>query len=153
MAIARYLECMSLALRASGLWLRYAALQNVIPSFPWIASHALHPGAIQGKEGIQFCHLATLCSGPGLGEKSTWKRTMRLMRLMTVIKGGSILFLRPKKVFGTITRHTPMRKSSPYILIVNLVIISPTWSRKLTAQNAKSWCCTARDHTYMTFRT
>ena len=22
--------------------------------------HALHPGAIQGKEGIQFCHLATL---------------------------------------------------------------------------------------------
>ena len=26
-----------LALRASGLWLRYAALQNLIPSFPWIA--------------------------------------------------------------------------------------------------------------------
>ena len=24
------------------------------------ATHALHPGAIQGKEGIQFCHLATL---------------------------------------------------------------------------------------------
>ena len=22
--------------------------------------HALHPGAIQGKEGIKFCHLATL---------------------------------------------------------------------------------------------
>ena len=22
--------------------------------------HALHPGAIQGKEGIRFCHLATL---------------------------------------------------------------------------------------------
>ena len=29
---------MSLALRASGLWLRYAALQNLIPSFPWDAS-------------------------------------------------------------------------------------------------------------------
>ena len=51
---------MCLALRASGLWLRYATLQNLIPSFPWIAPHALHPGAIQGKEGIKFCHLATL---------------------------------------------------------------------------------------------
>ena len=28
---------MCLALRASGLWLRYATLQNLIPSFPWIA--------------------------------------------------------------------------------------------------------------------
>ena len=28
---------MCLALRASGLWLRYATLQIVIPSFPWIA--------------------------------------------------------------------------------------------------------------------
>ena len=26
-----------MALRASGLWLRYATLQNLIPSFPWIA--------------------------------------------------------------------------------------------------------------------
>ena len=37
MAIARFLDRMCLALRASGLWLRYAALQNLIPSFPWIA--------------------------------------------------------------------------------------------------------------------
>ena len=28
---------MCLVLPASGLWLRYAALQNLIPSFPWIA--------------------------------------------------------------------------------------------------------------------
>ena len=36
-------------------------MQNLIPSFPWIApTPALHPGAIQGKEGIKFCHLATL---------------------------------------------------------------------------------------------
>ncbi len=28
---------MCLALRATGLWLRYATLQNLIPSFPWIA--------------------------------------------------------------------------------------------------------------------
>ena len=28
---------MCLALRASGLWLRYATLQNLIPSFAWIA--------------------------------------------------------------------------------------------------------------------
>ena len=46
-----------------GLWLCYAALQNLIPSFPWIATHTLHPGAIQGKKGIKFCHLATLVPG------------------------------------------------------------------------------------------
>ena len=37
MAIARFLDRMCLALRASGLWLRYATPQNLIPSFPWIA--------------------------------------------------------------------------------------------------------------------
>ena len=34
MAIASFLDRMCLALRASGLWLRYATLQNLIPSFP-----------------------------------------------------------------------------------------------------------------------
>ena len=29
--------------------------------------HALHPGLIQGKEGIKFCHLATLRAVGGLG--------------------------------------------------------------------------------------
>ena len=56
MAIARFLDRMCLALRASGLWLRYAALQNLIGLHP----HALHPGAIQGEEGIKFCHLAII---------------------------------------------------------------------------------------------
>ena len=37
MAIARFLDRLCLALRASGLRLRYAALQNLIPSFPWIS--------------------------------------------------------------------------------------------------------------------
>ena len=37
MAIGRFLDRMCLALRASGLWLRYATLQNWIPSFSWIA--------------------------------------------------------------------------------------------------------------------
>ena len=37
MVIAGFLDRICLALRASGLWLRYAALQNLIPSFPWIA--------------------------------------------------------------------------------------------------------------------
>ena len=36
-SIAAFLNTMCLALRASGLWLRYAVLQNLIPSFPWIA--------------------------------------------------------------------------------------------------------------------
>ena len=35
--VARFLDHMCLALRASGLWLCYATLQNLIPSFPWIA--------------------------------------------------------------------------------------------------------------------
>ena len=59
---------MCLALRASGLWLRYATLQNFLPSFPWIAPHALQPSAIQGKEGIKFCHLATFQVRPDLEE-------------------------------------------------------------------------------------
>ena len=37
MAIARFLDRLCLALQASGLWLSYATLQNLIPSFPWIA--------------------------------------------------------------------------------------------------------------------
>ena len=37
MAIAGFVDRMCLALRASGLWLRYTTLQNLIPSFPWIA--------------------------------------------------------------------------------------------------------------------
>ena len=37
MAIARSLDPMCLALRASGLRLRYATLQKLIPAFPWIA--------------------------------------------------------------------------------------------------------------------
>ena len=34
---SQILDRMCLALRASGLWLRYTTLQNLIPSFPWIA--------------------------------------------------------------------------------------------------------------------
>ena len=48
MAIATFLDCMCLALWAEGLWLRHATLQNLIPSFPWIA-----PGwrvGVQSKE-------------------------------------------------------------------------------------------------------
>ena len=37
LVIPEWSPCMCLALRASGLWLRYATLQNLIPSFPWIA--------------------------------------------------------------------------------------------------------------------
>ena len=66
MAIAIFLDHMCLAVRASGLWLCYATLQNLIPSFPWIAPHTLNPGAIQGKEGIKFYHLATLHALPSI---------------------------------------------------------------------------------------
>ena len=76
MAIARFFGRRYLALGLEGLWLRYATLQNLIPSFPWIAPHALHPGAIQGKEGTKFCHLATLLGLPlstSHGNRGTWR--------------------------------------------------------------------------------
>merc|ERR1712024_217633 len=43
-----------------------ATLRCKIRSLPFLGwrPHALHPGAIQGKEGIKFCHLATLLPGP-----------------------------------------------------------------------------------------
>ena len=37
MAIVRFLDGMCLSLLPSVLWLCYSALQNLIPSFPWIA--------------------------------------------------------------------------------------------------------------------
>ena len=46
--------------RHETLLLHHATLQNMIPSFPWIAPHTLHPGTVQGKERIKFCHPATL---------------------------------------------------------------------------------------------
>ena len=51
MAIARFLDRMCLALRASGLGLRYTTLQNLIPSFPWIAPQYPPPCTLaQSKE-------------------------------------------------------------------------------------------------------
>ena len=47
--------------------LRYAAKFDPLP-FLGLRPQAIHPGAIQGKEGIKFCHLATLIPGaPGSG--------------------------------------------------------------------------------------
>ena len=42
--------------------LRYAAKFDPVLSLD-CAPHALHPGTIQGKEGIKFCHLATIVCG------------------------------------------------------------------------------------------
>ena len=61
MAIARFLDRMCLALRASGQWLCYAAKFD--PFLSLDCNLALHPGAIKEKEGIKFCHLATLHTG------------------------------------------------------------------------------------------
>ena len=56
MAIAGFLGRMCLSLRASGLGLRYATLQNLIPSFPWIA-----PGwRVWERNTRKCCYLATL---------------------------------------------------------------------------------------------
>ena len=42
--------------------LHYAAKFDPFLSL-YLRPHALHPGAIQGKEGIKFCHLATSLQG------------------------------------------------------------------------------------------
>ena len=47
--------------RLEGLWLRYTTLQNLTPFFPWIAPPSPPPWRNpRKKEGITFCHLATL---------------------------------------------------------------------------------------------
>ena len=37
---------------------------NMVARWQNLRPHALHPGAIQGKEGIKFCHLATMFRAP-----------------------------------------------------------------------------------------
>ena len=55
---------MTLYIGPAGFWtmapLRYAASLPFLP-FLGLRPHAIHPGTIQGKEGIKFCDLATLC--------------------------------------------------------------------------------------------
>ena len=58
---------MCLALRASGLWLRYAVLQNLIPSFPWIAPPRPPPWGNPRKGRDQILpsgNLAIICTCP-----------------------------------------------------------------------------------------
>ena len=54
---------MCLALRASGLWLRYAAKFDPFLSLDCAPTPSTLGQAIQGKEGIKFCNLATLHTG------------------------------------------------------------------------------------------
>ena len=61
------------------------------PSFPWLRTPALHRGTIQGKEGIKFCHLATLKGRTledmsGLVGQLTMKIGERKARLAPIIK-------------------------------------------------------------------
>ena len=60
---------MCLALRASGFWLPFLGLRP----------YALHPGAIQGKEGIKFCHLATK-TATASEESLPWKTAPPVVR-------------------------------------------------------------------------
>ena len=53
--------CLTLQVRLLMAPLRYAAkLDPYLSLDVGLHPRALHPGAIQGKEGIKFCHLATL---------------------------------------------------------------------------------------------
>ena len=49
--------------------------------------HALHPGAIQGKERIKFCHLATLRLG-GRGQLVHDERLQRLLLHLRLLQGS-----------------------------------------------------------------
>ena len=61
MALAKFLDCICLALQALKDY-GSATVRCKISSLPFLAPHTLQPGQIQGKEGIKFCHLATLWS-------------------------------------------------------------------------------------------
>ena len=54
LAIAKFLDRMCLALWASGLWLRYTMLQNLITSFPWIAPTASTLAQSKERKGSNF---------------------------------------------------------------------------------------------------
>ena len=70
MAIARFLDRMCLALQASELWLRYATLQNLIPSFSWIVPGWRAWGHNQilpsGNDGMLHQHIDTSFLPPSL---------------------------------------------------------------------------------------
>ena len=67
MAMARFFDRMCLALRASELWLCYAALQNLIPSFPWIAPPRPPPWRHPRKGRDQILPSGKPWPGPGRG--------------------------------------------------------------------------------------
>ena len=56
--------------------LRYAAKFDPFLSLDCFPTNALHPGAIQGKEGIKFCHLATLQASTS-GRETSSRATAR----------------------------------------------------------------------------
>ena len=60
-----------------------AMLRCKICSLPFLGlrPHALHPDAIQGKEGIKFCHLATLFDGRMEGRKGAFDALHRVVLL------------------------------------------------------------------------
>ena len=74
MAKARFLDRMCLALQASGIWLRYATLQKLIPSFPWIvpgwrvwgASGNLRGGGTKACQPLPHKRSSSLCQS-GMG--------------------------------------------------------------------------------------
>ena len=52
---SKILDCVRWPFGLDGLWLRYAMLHRLSPSFPCIVRHAQLTGAIQRKEGTKFC--------------------------------------------------------------------------------------------------
>ena len=73
MAVASFIDRTCLALQASGLWLRYATLQNLIPSFPWIAPPRPPPWRNPRKGSNQILpsgnlgrHAARTCCPPAM---------------------------------------------------------------------------------------
>ena len=104
MAIARCLDRMCLALRASGLWLRYATLPNLIPSFPWIAPPRPPPWRNPRKGRDQILPSGNLGYNQCLARSSSPRRHFEklMIRWQRVLRSLSSSFS-----FFPRTTHTP----------------------------------------------
>ena len=79
---------MCLALRASGLWLRYATLQNLIPSFPWIAPPRPPPWPNPRKGRDQILPSGNLVYNPNIPNLRSAVQTLSQAATQSSAAGG-----------------------------------------------------------------
>ena len=89
MTIARFLDPVCLALRASGLWLHYATLQNLIPSFPWIVPPRPPPWHNPRKGRDQILPSGNLANSYAIKKKDELERVAKSNRCSARADNGS----------------------------------------------------------------